>query len=65
MEAALRARDVARLLDIPESTVFLLWRRGELRAFKCGRHLRTRPEWLREFQERQEIAKPESADATR
>lgn len=55
MEAALRARDVARLLNIPESTVFLLWRRGELRAFRCGRHLRTRPEWVREFQERGEL----------
>ena len=59
MEPALRARDVARILDIPESTVFLLWKRGDLRAFRCGRHLRTRPEWVREFQERQEVSKEE------
>ena len=54
-ESALSARGAARILNIPISTVFLLCRRGELRGFRAGRHLRIRPEWVEEYIRRNEL----------
>ena len=46
---ALSAAETAQQLRIPVSTVFLLCRRGQLRGFRAGRHLRIRPEWVEEY----------------
>ena len=60
MGSSLTAREAAEILKIPASTVFSLCHRGELRAFRAGRHVRIRPEWLDEFIRRHEL-KPRSA----
>ena len=49
MDRALTATEVAEVLNIPVSTVLLLCRRGELRSFRAGRHVRVRREWQEEF----------------
>jgi excisionase family DNA binding protein len=48
-EPALCAGDVAALLNVPESTVFSLWRRHLLRGLRVGKHLRFRREWVDDY----------------
>jgi excisionase family DNA binding protein len=48
-ERLLRVQTVARLLDVPESTVYGLVRRKLLPAVKVGRHIRFSEPRMREF----------------
>ena len=59
VDPALSPDDIELELNIPRSTVFLLVRRGDLRGFRAGRHLRVRRSWLEEYIAAQEI-KPDS-----
>jgi excisionase family DNA binding protein len=62
MREALSAKEAARLLNIPTSTVFRLVRRGDLRGFRAGRHLRVRVEWVEEYIRDHEIRRSERQD---
>lgn len=62
----LTATEVARTLRIPLSTTYELIRRGELRSFRAGRHLRVRSIWLQQYIDRlaQNAAAPKEPPAT-
>jgi excisionase family DNA binding protein len=53
-KSVLTAKEAAEILRIPVSTLFLICRRGSLRTFRAGRHLRIRRGALDEFVRQQE-----------